>query len=398
MNANFVSYFLLTFLFLSSCSTQTGSTLIPTEQLIIGAERMEGYLPLLTSKRVAITANHTSLVKNTHLVDTLLASGVDVVKIFSPEHGFRGQAGAGEIVLGSIDPNTGLQVVSLYGNRKKPSQEDLMDVELMIFDIQDVGVRFYTYISTLHYVMEACAEAGIPLILLDRPNPNNYMDGPILEMTHSSFVGMHPVPLVHGMTIGEYAQLINGEGWLAKQIKCELFVFHCLNYSREMEYILPVSPSPNLRSAQAIKLYPSIALFEGTVISEGRGTEAPFEWYGHPKLTYGDLYFTPVSVPEARSPKLLGETCRGEDLSEWQPQSGTWKQVELQWLIKAYNNYPDKEKFFNDFFFKLCGTTQIYNDIRAGLSEGEIRIKWQKGLDDFSIRRAKYLIYESSGR
>jgi uncharacterized protein YbbC (DUF1343 family) len=395
MNYSIILQTLISLIILSSCSTQTGSTkIIPGEELVVGAERTESYVPLLIGKRVGITGNHTSFVKDTHLVDTLMAIGVNVVKIFSPEHGFRGQAGAGETILGSHDPNTGIQIVSLYGTQKKPSPEDMKDVDLMIFDIQDVGVRFYTYISTLHYVMEACAEAQVPLILLDRPNPNGYMDGPVLEMAHSSFVGMHPVPLVHGMTIGEYAQLINGEGWLANRLKCDLLVFHCLNYSRVMDYTPPIPPSPNLRTSQAIKLYPSVGLFEGTIISEGRGTRAPFEWYGHPKLTYGNLYFTPVSLPEAKNPKLLGKECRGEDLSNWNPESGSWNRVELQWLIKAYNNYPDKNNYFNDFFFKLCGTRQIYDDIRTGLSEDEIRAKWQNGLAEFTARRAKYLIYE----
>lgn len=364
------------------------------QTIITGAERMDDYIGMTTGRKIAITGNHSSLVNGVHLVDTLLSVGVDVVKIFSPEHGFRGEAGAGEIVTGSVDTRTGIPIISLYGTRKKPLPEDMQGIDLMIFDIQDVGVRFYTYISTLHYLMEACAEEGVPLLVLDRPNPNgNYMDGPMLEKEHSSFIGMHPVPLVHGMTIGEYARMINGEGWLKDNVRCELNVISCLSYSRNTDYILPVPPSPNLRTTQAIRLYPSTGLFEGTIISEGRGTDSPFEVYGHPDLPYGDYQFTPVSVQAAKNPKLKGLVCRGEHLGSWMPPSGKWERIELQWLIKAYRGFPEKEKFFTDFFFKLCGTRQVYEDIRAGLGEEEIRAKWVKGIEEFEVMREKYLLY-----
>ena len=360
-----------------------------------GAERLiSDYSGMISGKRVAVTGNHTSLVQQVHLIDTLLAAGVNIVRIFSPEHGFRGIAGAGEEVLSFTDERTGIPVISLYGSKRKPAVEDLNDIDIMIFDIQDVGVRFYTYISTLHYIMEACAENNMPVIITDRPNPNgNYIDGPVLEPEYQSFVGMHPVPLVHGMTIGEYGLMINGEGWLKGGKRCNLHVISCKNYSRYKEYILPVPPSPNLRSQQAIRLYPSIALFEGTVISEGRGTEHPFEIYGHPELRYGEYYFTPASVPAAMNPKLKGMFCRGEDLRQWIPCGGKWENIELQWLIRAYNNFPGKDTFFNNFFLRLAGTSKLYDDIRAGKNEFEIRKSWEEDLKIFAQKREKYLLY-----
>ena len=365
-----------------------------TQEIHTGASRIEEYLPLLSGKKVAIAGNHTSLISSVHLVDTLLSLGVDVVKIFSPEHGFRGEAGAGETVLSSLDANTGIQVLSLYGSGKKPLKEDLKGIDLIIFDIQDVGVRFYTYISTLHYIMEASAENGIPVLILDRPNPNgNYTDGPVLEMEFASFVGMHPVPIVHGMTIAEYARMINGEGWLKNGVKCELYYITCLNYTHDKEFFPPVPPSPNLRTHQAIRLYPSVALFEGTVVSEGRGTGYPFEMYGHPVFSFGNHQFIPESMDAAKDPKFRGKLCIGEDLRGWTPEGETWNKLELQWLLKAYENFPDKEKFFNNFFFKLCGTIQIYEDILSGQSEAEIKRKWQKDLYEYRLMREKYLLY-----
>ena len=364
------------------------------DRIIPGAERLDEYLHIVSGKNVAITGNHTSLVKSQHLVDTLYSRGVNIVKIFSPEHGFRGIIGAGERINNTVDESTGIPIISLYGSQKKPSPVDMKGVEIMIFDIQDVGVRFYTYISTLHYVMEACAESGAFLLLLDRPNPNgNYIDGPLLEREFQSFVGMHPVPLVYGMTIGEYGLMINGEGWLKDGMTCSLQVIPCKNYSHGKEYILPVAPSPNLRSRQAIRLYPSVALFEGTVISEGRGTDYPFEVYGHPQLLIGDYSFTPVSVPSSINPKLKNQQCRGEDLRNWMPQDGRWDHLELRWLIRAYNNFPEKNLFFNKFFFSLSGTRELFKDIRAGKSENEIREKWQKDTEIFRSIRNKYLLY-----
>lgn len=362
--------------------------------IIPGAERMDEYIGLLFGKNVALTGNHTSVVNSIHLVDTLLSRGIKVVKIFTPEHGFRGEAGAGEKVSDGTDEHSDLALISLYGSKRMPSAEDLTGVDIMLFDIQDVGIRFYTYISTLHYVMEACAESGIPLMILDRPNPNgNYIDGPVLENEFRSFVGMHPVPLVYGMTIAEYGSMINGEGWLKDKIKCKLEIISCKNYSHSKEYILPLAPSPNLRSRQSVKLYPSIALFEGTVISEGRGTLHPFEVYGHPLLTTGDYYFTPVSMSSAPDPKLAGQLCRGEDLRKWQPEGGKWDKIELQWIIKAYQNFPDKDAFFNDFFFNLSGTRKLYEDICSGKNEKEIRKKWKSDIEDFRLIRNKYLLY-----
>jgi len=382
-----LKYFLFLIFFFISCNAEP-------QKVIVGAERMDDYIEMLTGKRVAVAGNHTSLINSVHLVDTLLSEGLSIVKIFSPEHGFRGVAAAGEAIVNSTDERTGIPIISLYGSKRKPGTEDLKGFDLMIFDIQDVGVRFYTYISTLHFLMEACAEKSIPMLILDRPNPNgNYVDGPVLEPEFQSFVGMHPVPLVHGMTIAEYALMINGEGWLEDGIKCDLHVIPCKNYTHETEYILPVPPSPNLRRQQAVRLYPSTALFEGTIISEGRGTDYPFEVFGHPELVIGDYYFTPVSRQEAKSPKLMGQLCRGEDLRSWKPSGGNWERIELQWLINAYNSFPNKDIFFTGFFLRLCGTRQISDDIKAGRNEEEIRVKWENDLVKFRLTREKYLLY-----
>ena len=383
-----VKYLLIATVFFYSCKAQS-------QEIIPGAERVDDYIGFLTGKKTAVTGNHTSLVNAVHLVDTLLSRGVEVVRIFSPEHGFRGTAGAGEAVINSADSLTGINLISLYGNRKKPSGDDMQGIDIIVFDMQDVGVRFYTYISTLHYIMEACAERNIPLLVLDRPNPNGgYTDGPVLEKEFQSFAGMHPVPLVHGMTIGEYARMINGEGWLENGLVCNLTVIPCLNYAHNREYIVPVPPSPNLRTPQAVRLYPSMALFEGTVISEGRGTDFPFEIYGHPDMGYGDYSFTPVSMQAAKNPKLNGRECRGEDLRNWSPMDGKWDRIHLHWLIRAYEAFPDKDAFFNNYFFTLCGTRQIYEDIRSGSGEKEIRAKWKDGLEAFGRVREKYLLYQ----
>jgi uncharacterized protein YbbC (DUF1343 family) len=328
----------------------------------------------------------------THLADTLRSLGISLKKVFAPEHGFRGTADAGAHISNGIDQKTGLEVISLYGANKKPRVEDLADIDLMIFDIQDVGVRFYTYISTLHYVMEACAEQNIPLIVLDRPNPNaHYIDGPVLKDDFKSFVGMHPVPVVYGMTIGEYAKMINGETWLQGQIKTDLTVISVENYTHDMPYALPIAPSPNLRSKQAIALYPSLCFFEGTPISAGRGTDRPFEIFGAPNLNVEryPFEFRPVARQGAKWAKFKDEICHGLDLGQITPG----EHLELGWLIDTYDEAADKENFFNPFFDKLAGTDQLKKDIQAGLNKEEIYARWIKELEDFEQIRAKYLLY-----
>ncbi len=366
------------------------------QRVIPAAERTETYLPLLSGKRVALVANQTSCIGETHLADSLLSLGVGLVRIFSPEHGFRGHAGAGEAVESGIDIKTGLPVVSLYGQHKKPTAEDLTGIDIVLFDIQDVGVRFYTYISTMHYVMEACAENNVEMIVLDRPNPNgNYIDGPVLEPEFGSFVGMDPVPVVYGMTIGEYARMVNGEGWLKDGKECKLRVIPCLHYDHSVPYVLPVAPSPNLPDQQAVRLYPSLAFFEGTVISAGRGTPFPFQVFGAPGLDAGDFSFTPRSAPGvALHPKFMDQTCRGKDLRQYEPEDGQWDRIELQWLIWAYRNYEEKGEFFNAYFEKLAGTASLRRQIEEGLPEDSIRITWEPGLENFRKIREKYLLYE----
>ncbi len=364
-----------------------------------GAEQLEKILPLLADKQIAIVANQTSVVGETHLVDTLTAlsekggHAITIRKVFAPEHGFRGNVDDGVTVMDDVDPVTGIPLISLYGKQKKPSGEDLADVDLVVFDIQDVGARFYTFISSLHYVMEACAENSVPLLVLDRPNPNDgYIDGPILEPQWSTFVGMHPIPVVYGLTIGELALMINGEGWLRDTTRCDLTVIPCENYFHGRPYSLPVKPSPNLPNDHAIKIYPSTCFFEGTVISEGRGTLTPFEIYGHPNLP-GDFSFIPMSI-EGMSmyPKLKGETCYGEDLREFTPEGG-WSRIELRWLLDAYAKYPDKGNFFLPFFESLAGTDALRKQIIAGWTEERIRASWQPGLKKFRKVREKYLLY-----
>jgi uncharacterized protein YbbC (DUF1343 family) len=325
-------------------------------------------------------------------VDSLLSLGIDVKQVFAPEHGFRGTADAGEVVKDGTDTKTGLPIISLYGKNKKPSKTQLNNLDLVVFDIQDVGARFYTYISTLHYVMEACAESNIPIVVLDRPNPNgHYIDGPILEMAHKSFVGMHPIPVVHGMTIGEYAQMINGEQWLNEGITCELTVVPMKNYSHDKPYSLPIKPSPNLPNDIAINLYPSLCFFEGTNVSAGRGTSGQFQVYGSPFLDKDDYTFKFVPQPNegAKYPKHKGEICYGEDLRETKALS----KLNLNYIIRAYHNSVGQQEFFNDFFIKLAGTTTLQSQIEAGLSEKDIRNTWTKGLSAFKTIRSKYLIY-----
>ncbi len=345
----------------------------------------------MRNKSVAIVANQTSRNDTVHLVDLLLKNGFEVVKVFAPEHGFRGRHDAGEKVENVRDPKTGLPIISLYGKHKKPTPADLKDVEVILFDIQDVGVRFYTYLSTLHYVMEAAAENHIPVIVLDRPNPHiAEVDGPVMKPEYYSFVGMHPVPILYGMTIGEYARMINGEGWLKNRIRADLTVIPVKNYTRRSTYVLPVKPSPNLPNRQAVMLYPSLCLFEPTDISIGRGTDWPFQLYGSPELCPSDFSFTPRPDAGAKYPKHQGEKCCGNDLRNIQPPHGIY----LGWIIEAYAKYKNKEKFFRKGFERIAGTVELRKQIQAGLSAGEIKKTWQKDLQQFMKIREKYLIYE----
>lgn len=387
--------------------------------IVTGAENTPAYLSLLKGKTVGIVTNQTGvLFKDITINDTLsngkilptplgtynsgepavgesdvdflLRKKVNLVKIYAPEHGFRGTADAGEHVVDGKDSKTGLPILSLYGDNKKPKPEQLAGIDILLFDLQDVGARFYTYISSLHYIMEACAENNIQLIILDRPNPNGgIVDGPILEKGFTSFIGMHQIPTLHGMTIGEYGQMINGEKWLKNGVQCNLKVIPCLNYKREMFYSLPVKPSPNLPNDQAINLYASLCFFEGTNVSLGRGTNKQFQVYGSPDLPNTGFSFTPMPNEGAKEPPLKGKLCYGEDLSNTPKVS----RLELKWLIKAYKETSDKSKFFIPFFTKLAGTKKLQQQIEAGTSEEAIRKSWEKDLNDFKAMRKKYLIY-----
>ncbi|MFN3917998.1 MAG: exo-beta-N-acetylmuramidase NamZ domain-containing protein [Flavobacteriales bacterium] len=366
-----------------------------TPTITTGSERMDAYLPQLRDKKIGVTGNHSSLVNGKHLVDTLLAQGVEVKKIFSPEHGFRGTADAGERIESGKDVKTGLPVISLYGKNKKPTQEQLDGIELMIFDIQDVGARFYTYISTMHYVMEACAEKGIPVMILDRPNPNGYyVDGPVLREELKSFIGMHPVPVVHGMTVAEYAQMINEEGWLEKNHKCELILIPCLNYTHTSRYELPVPPSPNLKTVASIALYPSICFMEGTIVSVGRGTENPFTVLGYPQYPDTIFSFTPKPREGAKDPTYKNQRCYGLNLApeaELLLQNG---KVELKWLVDMYSKAPDKKKFFtSNSFDKLTGDKKIKEMLINGKSAQEMEAYWKPEVGSFKTTRKKYLLY-----
>ena len=357
------------------------------QNLRLGAERLDAYLPLIENKKVGVVGNQTSMIGNTHLVDSLLSLRIDVVKVFSPEHGFRGKADAGAKVENGTDSKTGLTIISLYGKNKKPYPKQLEGIDVLLFDIQDVGARFYTYISTLHYIMEAAAENNIKVIILDRPNPNShYVDGPIREKGFESFVGMHAIPIVHGMTIGEYAKMINGENWIA--VNCELTVIVIENYTRKMEYDLPIKPSPNLPNAKAINLYPSLCLFEGTTISIGRGTVYPFQHFGAPYLE-SDYSFTPKSGAGSKYPKHENKECFGTNLRLEKPLTA----INLNWIIEAYKQCPEKEEFFNNFFDKLAGTDKLRKQIIAEKTQKEIKESWQEGLEEFKEIREKHLIY-----
>lgn len=374
--------------------TVTSSNATP---LILGNERLSEYFPLIEGKRVGIVGNQTSIIGKTNLVDSLLSRKINVVAVYSPEHGFRGDADAGETIKSGKDAKTGLPIYSLYGNNKKPTKEQLAGIDVMLFDLQDVGVRFYTYISTLHYVMEACAEDGISVIVLDKPNPNaHYIDGPILEEKWQSFVGMHPVPTVYGMTIGEYARMINGEKWLKDGIQCDLTVIVCENYTHQTPYELPIAPSPNLRTVAAIYLYPSLCLFEGTSVSVGRGTKTPFELYGHPNFPKTAFSFTPVSSYGAKDPLWKDKLCNGYLLSN--DSSGLFEHhFQLKYLLQAQQLLAKANVPFitsANFFDKLAGTSNLREQILAGKSEAEIRSTWEKGLEDFKVKRSQYLLYK----
>lgn len=370
-----------------------------------GAEQTEQYLAYLKGKRIGMVVNPTSVIGNSTSVDSLKALGINIVKIFGPEHGFRGDASAGIKVDDSFDAKTGIPAISLYGKHHKPSKADLADVDLMVFDIQDVGVRFYTYINTLQYVMEACAENNKELLILDRPNPNGfYVDGPILNPKLKSGIGVNPIPIVHGLTIAEYAQMLNGEGWLANGVKCRIKVIKVANYTHGMNYVLPVKPSPNLNTQQSIMLYPSLCLFEGTIISQGRGTYFPFTVLGNPDLK--DKYkfsFTPKSIKGmSETPLHQDKESYGLDLRNYNTNKfkKTGK-INLSWLMELYNAYPNKARFF-DFtqsnqmgnFDKLAGTTDLKQQIIEGKSEQEIRVSWEPGLSQYKIMRKKYLLYQ----
>lgn len=384
---------------LTSCLQNPGTSL-DTSGLKSGASRMELYLPLLEGKNIALAANHSSLIGSTHLADTLLSLGIGIKQVFAPEHGFRGTAGAGEHILDGRDPSTGLPVISLYGKSKKPEQSMLQGIDLILFDIQDAGTRFFTYISTLTYIMEAAAESGIQVIVLDRPNPNGfYIDGPVLEEGFESFVGLHRVPVVYGMTIGEYARMVNGEGWLATASACDLIVIPLANYRRERLYPLPVKPSPNLPTWQSVFLYPSLCLFEGTVVSVGRGTDTPFTVFGHPQMHRGSFVFTPQSRPEAKYPKLEGKECFGFNLNTYaEHYADAPSFFNLQWIISAYNELAMGDDFFTPYFEKLAGTADLRRQIKSGMPQADIRASWLQDLDAFKKIRKKYLLYEDTVR
>jgi uncharacterized protein YbbC (DUF1343 family) len=366
--------------------------------IVTGAMRTELYLGDLINKNVGIVANQTSLIGETHLVDSLLALGIHVVKVFAPEHGFRGDSGAGETIKDGRDSKTGLPLISLYGKNKKPSKEMIADLDVLVFDIQDVGTRFYTYISTMHYVMEAAAESSKKVIVLDRPNPNGYfVDGPVLNPKYKSFVGLHPIPIVHGLTVGELAKMINGEKWLENQVICDVKVIPCEKYKHADYYELPVRPSPNLPNMSAVYLYPSLCWFEGTAISIGRGTDKPFQVIGYPGNPAGKLKFTPKDIAGiAKDPPHEGQECIGHDLEEFGLTFiVTSKALYPDWLKATYDQYPDKEKYFTspDFFDKLAGSDVLRKQIIAGTAIQEIKKSWEADLKDYKILRKKYLLY-----
>lgn len=377
--------------------TSLNTTTKQEEQTILpAAYSLPEYYVHLKGKRVGLVVNQTSTINQTHLVDSLLQIGVNVVTIFAPEHGFRGDHSAGAHIKNDIDPKTGITITSLYGNNKKPNAEIMKNLDIVVFDIQDVGVRFYTYISTMHYVMEACAENNVLFMVLDRPNPNgHYVDGPILDLAFKSFVGMHPVTLVHGMTVGEFAGMINKEGWLKDGKACKLIVVKCTNYSHQSRYILPIRPSPNLPTMQSIYLYPSLGLFEGTNVSVGRGTPTPFEILGRPDCKALSYTFTPINIPGvADQPKYENKICFGIQLKNYADSIAENPSIDLKWLKYFYQtNTISQGEYFNAMFNKLAGNSQLKEQIIEGVSEEEIRASWQPGIEKFRLVRNKYLLY-----
>jgi uncharacterized protein YbbC (DUF1343 family) len=413
---SFIALALLLAFSMAACAQSKPNGNSPaTTTIIPAAERMDVYLPLLKGKKVAVFANNTSVVKGSHLVDTLIKSGIHIVKIFGPEHGFRGTANAGEAIGNAVDKQTGIPIVSLYGNHKKPTAADVSDVDVILFDIQDVGVRFYTYISSLEYVLEAALENHKPLLILDRPNPNGgYIDGPVLDKKFSSFIGMQPIPIVYGMTMAEYARMLMGEQWLSAKANAihaynittqptadtpfHVQFIKCKNYTHSSQYLLPVNPSPNLKNMQAIYLYPSTCLFEGTVLSEGRGTNYPFQLFGHPALPSTLYRFTPAPNEGAKNSKCFYQQCYGWFIngSNEQVRKQVNNQLQLSYLLQAYQLFPGKDSFFlkNNFFNKLAGNDVLMQQIKAGQTEAQIRQSWQPALTEFKKIRAKYLIYD----
>jgi uncharacterized protein YbbC (DUF1343 family) len=389
---------ILFFIFFLSACTQT----IPVPEIVNwsmirpGDARTEIYFPLLKGKRIALVANHTSMIGTIHLADTLLNSSFELIKVFTPEHGFRGNAEAGAHIKNEIDSRTGLPIISLYGDHRKPAAEDLVGIDIILFDLQDVGTRFYTYVSTMIYIMEACSENDIQLIILDRPNPNGfYVDGPILQSKHKSFVGMHSIPIVHGLTLGEYALMVNGEGFLENKLKCNLEVITVENYSHNLIVDLPIQPSPNLPNLSSILLYPSLCLFEGTTVSIGRGTNNPFEVIGHPEYSIKEYSFTPISIKGASEyPPQENKKCFGKNLKNYYSKLPVeLGKIELGWIIDFYQNISGRSDFFNSYFEKLSGTDDLRKQIEDGLTNWEIHQSWKENLDRYKKIRAKYLLY-----
>jgi uncharacterized protein YbbC (DUF1343 family) len=360
-------------------------------EILTGADQYDEYIPFLKNKTIGIVAHKASRVNNEiHLVDFLVENKIKIKTIFAPEHGYDGRADNGDLLSDSKDQSTGLNIISLHGKTKKPLPEHLQGIDLMVFDLQDVGARFYTFLSTLHYVMQACAEANIPVLLLDRPNPNgHYVDGPVLDMKFKTYVGMHPVPIVHGMTLGEYASMINGENWLGKNLKCNLRIVKIKNYTHKTKYILPVRPSPNLPNNQAISLYPSLCLLEPTTISIGRGTEKQFQIYGHPNFPKSKFKFKPAPNFGSKSPKWNDNICFGVSLEKIEISD----QLNLAWLIDAYNKLPKNYIFFKDSFERIAGTDNLRKQIINQVSINQIRKSWEPGLENYKKLRKKYLIY-----
>ena len=382
--SGFLSFCLISLIVFLSCQGQS-------KKVLPGAYQINDYLNQLKDKNVALLVNQTSVVNGTHLLDTLLSFEIDIKKVFAPEHGFRGNKSNGALIKDTIDQSTGIPIISLYGNNKKPSTDQLNGIDVIVYDIQDVGARFYTYISSMHYMMEACAENGIQFVLLDRPNPNgDYVDGPILKNSFSSFVGMHPIPIVYGMTPGEVAQMIIGEEWLETTEELDFMVYKTTGWTHSDPYKISIAPSPNLPNDQSIALYPSLCLFEGTNVSVGRGTEFPFQVIGYPDQKFGSFSFTPISIPGvSKYPKHENKVCYGEDLRSTVPR----RALDLSYLIQMYNLSSQKDEFFSSFFDKLAGTDQLRIQIEEGMTESEIKETWKNDLNEFRQIRNKYLLY-----